>query len=134
MKVKTVYHPTCDDYVACLQRGGSPYYSGSMMQRGYGIGGLFKGLASVLLPLLPKVGKSVGKMAMKTAMGVVGDKMAGVPISKSIKQRTSAAGKKMVLNALSNGTGGKRRPPKRNKRRRVQSGKRIRRTDAFGTV
>ena len=128
MKTK-VYHPSCDDYVTCLQKGGGPYYSGSVMQRGYGIGGLFRGLASTLIPLLPKVGKFVAK----TALGVASDKLAGVPLSKSVKKRETTAGKKLVLNALSN-TPRSAPAKKRNKRSRAGSVKRIRTTDAFGTV
>ena len=128
MKTK-VYHPSCDDYMTCLQRGGGPYYGGSVMQRGYGIGGLFRGLATTLLPLLPKVGKFVAK----TALGVASDKLAGIPLTKSVKRRSTAAGKKLIMNALSSNP----RPTtsvKRNKRRRPASVKRIRTTDAFGTV
>ena len=124
-----VYHPSCDDYMTCLQRGGGPYYGGSVMQRGYGIGGLFKGLATSLLPLLPKVGKFVAK----TALGVASDKLAGIPLSKSVRKRSSAAGKKLIMNALSS-TATPKRGVKRNKRRRTTPGKRIRTTDAFGTV
>ena len=75
MKSK-IYHTSCEEYMTCLQRGGSPFYSGSVMQRGYGIGGLFKGIDTTLLPLLPKIGKFVGK----TALGVVSDKLSGVPL------------------------------------------------------
>ena len=67
MKAK-IYHPSCDDYMACLQRGGGPYYGGSIMQRGYGIGGLFRGLATTLLPLLPKVGNFVAKTVLGVAI------------------------------------------------------------------
>ena len=128
MKTKA-YHPSCDDYVTCLQKGGGPHYSGSVMQRGYGIGGLFRGLASTLIPLLPKVGKFVAK----TALGVASDKLAGVPLSKSVKKRATTARKKLVLNALSN-TPRSAPAKKRNKRSRAGSVKRIRTTDAFGTV
>ena len=83
--------PSCEEYTACLQRGGSPFYSGSIMQRGYGIGGLFKGLANTLISLLPKVGKFVAK----TALGVAADKLSGIPLSKSIKKRASSVGKKL---------------------------------------
>ena len=51
------------------------------MQRGYGIGGLFRGLATSLLPLLPKVEKFVAK----TALGVAADKFTAIPTSKSLK-------------------------------------------------
>lgn len=129
MRVKV--HPvSCEDYMTCLQRGGSsPFYSGSAMQRGYGIGGIFRTLGSALLPLLPKVGKFVAK----TAMGVAADKMAGVPLSRSIKKRASSEGKRAILQAISNSS----RPNttrKRNKRQRTKVTKRIRATDAFGRV
>ena len=93
-----VYHPSCDDYMTCLQRGGGPYYGGSVMQRGYGIGRLFRSLATTLLPLLPKVSKFVAK----TALCIASDKLAGVPLSKSVKRRSTAAGKKLIMNALNN--------------------------------
>ena len=130
MKSK-IYHPSCEEYTACLQRGGSPFYNGSVMQRGYGIGGLFKGIATTLLPLLPKIGKFVGK----TALGVVSDKLSGVPLSKSVKKRSVLAGKKLLLNALSNGPHTTNNNTlKRNKRKRTRVTKRIRTVDAFGTV
>ncbi len=130
MKVQ-LHRPSCDDYVACLQKGGSPFYSGSVMQRGHGIGGLFRSLASSLLPLLPKVGKFVAK----TALGVASDKLAGIPLSRSVKKRATTAGKKMILDAISNRPAATTtRPVKRNKRKRTTTSKRIRRTDAFGTV
>ena len=67
-----VYYPTCDQYVECLQRGsGIPEYSGTIMQRGYGVEGLFRRLASGLLPLLPRIGKAISS----TVLGVASDKM-----------------------------------------------------------
>ena len=61
------------------------------------------------------------------------DKLAGIPISKSVKKRARTAGKKMVLNAISNST---RTTPtlKRHKRRRPSQAKRIRSSDVFGTL
>ena len=46
-------------------------YSGTIMQRVYGVGGLFRRLASGLLQLLPRIGKTVAS----TALGVVSDNM-----------------------------------------------------------
>ena len=90
-----VSFPTCDQYVECLQSGsGIPVYSGTIMQRGYGVGGLFRRLASGLLPLLPIIGKAVAS----TALGVVSDKMRGVPLSEALKKRGLEAGKKLLFN------------------------------------
>ena len=84
------------------------------MQRGYEIGGLFRGLATSLLPL-------------KTALGA-----AGMPISKSEKRATTP-GKKMVLNAISNSTR-TTLTLKRHNRRRPSHAQRIRSSDVFGTL
>ena len=71
-----VHFPTCDQYVECLQSGsGIPVYSGTIMQRGYGVGRLFRRLASSLLPLLPRKEKAVAP----TALGVAIDNMRGIP-------------------------------------------------------
>ena len=79
----------------CLQSGsGIPVFSGTIMQRGYGVGGLFRRLASGLLPLLPRIGKAVAS----TALGVVSDKMRGVPLSEALKKRGLEAGKTMLFN------------------------------------
>ena len=101
-----VSFPTCDQYVECLQSGsGIPVYSGTLMQRGYGVGGVFRRLASGLLPLLPRIGKAVAS----TALGVVSDKMRGVPLSEALKKRGLEAGKKLLFN---------RKPAKRKKQLR----------------
>ena len=120
-----VSFPTCDQYVECLQSGsGIPVYSGTIMQRGYGVGGLFRRLASGLLPLLPRIGKAVAS----TALGVVSDKMRGVPLSEALKKRGLEAGKKLLFN---------RKPAKRKKtvKRRTRTvNKRIRKSDVFGSI
>ena len=120
-----VYFPTCDQYVECLQSGsGIPVYSGTILQRGYGVGGLFRRLASGLLPLLPRIGKAVAS----TALGVVSDKMRGVPLSEALKKRGLEAGKKLLFN---------RKPAKRKKtiKRRTRTvNKRIRKSDVFGSI
>ena len=70
-----VHFPICDQYVECFQRGsGIPVYSGIIMQRGYGVGGLFRRLASGLVPLLPRIGKAISS----TALGVASDEIRGV--------------------------------------------------------
>ena len=101
-----VSFPTCDQYVECLQSGsGIPVYSGTIMRRGYGVGGLFRRLASSLLPLLPLLSR-IGKAVSSTALGVVSDKMRGVPLSEALKKRGLEAGKKLLFN---------RKPAKRKK-------------------
>ena len=61
-----VSFPTCDKYMECLQSGsGIPVYSGTILQRGYGVRGLFRRLASGLLPLLQRIGKAVASTAKR---------------------------------------------------------------------
>ena len=101
-----VYFQTCDQYVECLQSGsGIPVYSGTIMQRGYGVGGLFRRLASGLLQLLQRIGKAVAFIAL----GVVSDKMRIVPLSEALKKRGLEVVKKIV-------------------------NKRIRKSDVFGSI
>ena len=90
--------PSVDDYINCFQIGGGvPVYSGSILQRGYGIGGLFRSLASGLIPLLPKLGRTLAKTAATTALGVAADKFRGVPLSRSIKTRGLETGRKLLI-------------------------------------
>ena len=62
------------------------------MQRGYGVGGLFRCVASGLLPLLPKTGKAIAY----TSLAVASDKMRDVPLSEALKKRGLEAGKKLL--------------------------------------
>ena len=120
-----VRHPSCEEYEACLQTGrGIPVYSGTIMQRGYGVGGLFRSLANGLLPLLPKIGKAVAP----TALGVAGDKLRGIPLSRALKTRGLAAGKDLLLGTV-------KKSPRKTVKRRVRPGtRRIRKSDVFGTI
>ena len=65
-----------------LQRGGNvPFYRGPVLQRGYGIGSIFKSVArSVMLSL-----KEVGKSALTTGLEVLQD-VAKARISNSSKE------------------------------------------------
>ena len=94
------------------------------MQRGYGVGGLFRRLASGLLPLLPRIGKAVAS----TALEVVSDKMRGVPLSDALKKRGLVAGKKCCL------TGNLRKEKKTVKRRTRTVNKRICKSDVFRSI
>ena len=104
-----VSFPTCDEYEACLYSGSRiPVYSGTRIQRGYGVGGLFRRLASGLLSLLPRIEKSIAS----TALRVASDKMRGVPLYEALKKHGLETGKKMLFN---------RKPVKRKQLRGVPS-------------
>ena len=57
------------------------FHNRTIMHRGYGVGGLFRHLASGLLLVLPRIGKDVAS----TALEVVRNKMRGVPLSETLK-------------------------------------------------
>ena len=66
------------DHFMRQQRGGNiTGYRGAHMQRGYGIGGIFKSLARYVIPLFKQVAKVVGKRALQAATEVGQDVLQG---------------------------------------------------------
>jgi hypothetical protein len=70
------------DHFLRQQRGGNiAGYRGARMQRGYGIGGIFKSLARYAIPLLFKQGAKVaGKRALQEATEVGQDVLQGTNV------------------------------------------------------
>ena len=67
-----------------LQRGGNVlFYSGPVLQRGYGPGSIFKSVARSVMPLL----KEIGKSAMTTGWEVLQDAAKGENIKTAAKKR-----------------------------------------------
>ena len=59
------------DHFLRQQRGGNiAGYRGARFQRGYGIGGIFKGLARYAIPLFKQGAKVAGKRALQAATEV----------------------------------------------------------------
>ena len=85
---------SCNDYERCLRGAGSiPVYSGALSQRGYGIGGLLKGAFSSLFPIV----KSTAVRGVKrAAMGLIKDRLTGVPLKQSLKTRAIDTGKNVL--------------------------------------
>ena len=55
-------------YAQALQRGGNvPFYRGPVLQRGYGLGSIFKSVARSVMPSL----KEIGKSALTTGLEVL---------------------------------------------------------------
>ena len=66
------------DHFLRQQRGGNiAGFRGARMQRGYGIGGIFKSLARYAIPLFKQGAKVVGKRALQTATEVDQDILQG---------------------------------------------------------
>ena len=71
---------------------GLPYFQGTLYQKGYGLGGVFRRIFKYIMPIvrehaLPAV-KSVGKEFLKSAANVVNDSLGGEQKS-SAKKRLS---------------------------------------------
>ena len=67
-----------------LQRGGNvPFYRGSVLQRGYGLGSIFTSVARSVMPSL----KETGKSALTTGWEVLQDVAKGENIKTAAKKR-----------------------------------------------
>ena len=71
-------------------------FRGARMQRGYGIGVMFKSLGRIVIPLFKRVDKVVGERALKAATEVGQDVLEGKNVLKSLKSRGSDAVKEYV--------------------------------------
>ena len=66
-----------------LQRGGNvPFYRGPVLQRGYGLGSIFKSVARNFMPSL----KEIGKSALTTGLEVLQDVAKGENIKSAAKE------------------------------------------------
>ena len=67
-----------------LQRGGNaPFYRGPVLQRGYGLGSIFKSVARSVIPSL----KEIGKSAFTTGLEVLQDVAKGENTKTAAKKR-----------------------------------------------
>lgn len=67
-----------------LQRGGNvPFYRGPVLQRGYGLGSIFKSVARSVMPSL----KEIGKSALTTGLEVLQDVAKGENVKTAAKKR-----------------------------------------------
>ncbi len=90
-----------DDYYSSQQMGhGLPVFVGSRMQRGYGLGNLFSGLARAAFPLVKSGVKAIGKQGFKTGMQILGDVMSGQKPKQAAKRRAKQAGTQLVSKGL----------------------------------
>ena len=88
------------DHFLRQQRGGNiAGYRNACMQRGYGIGGIFKSLARYSIPLFKQGAKVVGKRALQAAAEVGQDVLQGKNVKGSIKSRGKQAVSDVAENA-----------------------------------
>ena len=96
--------------------GPLPYFVGSKVQRGHGLGSLFGGLLRNVAPLTRRGAVAVGKRALKTGMQIADDVMTGQNIKQAAKRRVTDAGKDLMRSLLATaGPPGVRAQPKKTK-------------------
>ena len=104
------HHPNPNIYRNLIlqqnQHGGSalPGFRGVGIQRGYGLGSMFRSLFRSAIPLLKSGAKTLGKAAVSTGMGVAKDVLAGKDIRSAATTRARQTGNELkgqAVNALS---------------------------------
>jgi len=105
-----------DNYFAGQQ--GGAFFEGLPHQRGgFALGGLFKTLARVALPVMKRAGKAVAKQALNTGMSVASDALAG----RNVKESFDEHGREGATNLLHKGH--KALSKKKTKPKRRQKGR-----------
>ena len=66
---------------------GLPAFRGGVIQKGYGLRGIFKGIMRSVAPKLKQGLAYVGKRALKTGLESLGDVAAGGNLKSSLKRR-----------------------------------------------
>ena len=104
------------DHYLRQQRGANiAGFPGTRMQRGYGIGGIFRSLARFAMLLLKKSAESLGKRALKAATEVGKDVLGG----KSFKESTKARGRQVFKDLANQGANALLHQAGRGKKRRL---------------
>ena len=68
---------------------GSPWQAGHG-QLGYGLGGLFRSIARVAMPVVKSGAKALGKIALNSGLNLLGDVMSGKNVKEDVKAKTRA--------------------------------------------
>lgn len=104
-----------------------PVFRGMDIQRGYGLGGIFKKFFSWIMPIVREhalpVTKTIGKEMLKGAINVANDSLEGKNVKESAKSRT-----KEVLNNLKETQLGKGYKRKQKKIKLHQKPKKLKRS------
>lgn len=76
-----------DRYYVNQAGSGLPFYSGSRIQSGYGLGSILGGLLRSAVPLLKPALKTVGREVARSGVDVVKDVMQGQSLKQAAKRR-----------------------------------------------
>lgn len=97
-------------------------FRGKQFQRGHGLGSVLGSLFKAILPVAKKVGKTVGKEALRTTAHVAADALSGEDVGESFQRRGKASAAKLLSKGVRKIEGGAPPPPP-SRRRRVSSKK-----------
>ena len=71
---------------------GLPVFRGNIVQRGHGLGSMFKGLLKTVVPLVNSGAKSLGKQALSTGLDITRDVLSGQNFKDAAQQRLRETG------------------------------------------
>ena len=129
-----------DDYYLRQVGHGMPFFSGTRIQRGHGLGNIFSGLVRAAMPLVKSGLKALGKQGMKTGTKIAGDVLRGQKPQRAARRRAKQAGQQLLGKALHQfipppGEPAKRKGTKRRaKRRSVSSTRAVKRHRSAGDI
>ena len=97
-------------YLDQQQGNGMPVFVGGAWQRGhgltgfgqtgFGLGGLFRSMARVVMPMVKSGAKTMGKIALNTGANVLGDVLSGQNVKQAAKFRINEATKNVKKKAV----------------------------------
>lgn len=82
-----------EEYYTQQAGNGLSYYRGVPLQKGAGLGGVFKSFYRMILPLFKSGAKAVGKQALRSGIDIANDVLQGKEIKTSAKERAKEASK-----------------------------------------
>ena len=98
-----------------LQEGGELASYSNVPQSGQGLGGIFQTVARYAMPLLKKVGSSVGRQVLDAGASIARDVVGGANLKTSLKRRANEAGGNLLEDLALGMTGSLPAPCKRRK-------------------
>lgn len=82
-----------EEYYSNQGGNGLPYYKGISLQRGSGLGGIFKSMYRMVLPLFKSGARALGKQALKSGIDIANDYVQGKDLKTASEQRAREAAK-----------------------------------------
>lgn len=88
-----------EDYYTQQSGSGLNFYQGTSLQKGYGLGGLFRSFFRAAVPLFKSGAKAVGKQLLHSGVNVLDDVSRGENIKAAAKRRLKEAGQTLTNKA-----------------------------------